>query len=62
MNEFKACGGVAAGLGVKFNVVLMKDFNDDEIKDLIELTRIYDADVRFIELMPIGEKSGICKG
>lgn len=45
----------SAGLGVKFNVVLMKDFNDDEIKDLIELTRIYDADVRFIELMPIGE-------
>lgn len=44
-----------AGLGVKFNVVLMKDFNDDEIEDLIKLTRIYDADVRFIELMPIGE-------
>ncbi|MGB5822992.1 MAG: GTP 3',8-cyclase MoaA [Proteocatella sp.] len=47
-----------AGLGVKFNVVLMKDFNDDEIEDLINLTRIYDADVRFIELMPIGENQG----
>ena len=50
-----------AGLGVKFNVVLMKDFNDDEIMDLIELTRIYDADVRFIELMPIGENQGYAK-
>lgn len=45
----------SAGLGVKFNVVLMKNFNDDEIIDLINLTKTYDADVRFIELMPIGE-------
>ena len=29
--------------------------------DLIELTRIYDADVRFIELMPIGENQGYAK-
>lgn len=49
------------GLGVKFNVVLMKDFNDDEIEDLIELTNIYQADVRFIELMPIGENQGYVK-
>lgn len=49
------------GLGVKFNVVLMKDFNDDEIEDLIELTKIYDADVRFIELMPIGDNQSYAK-
>lgn len=45
-----------AGLGpIKINTVLMEGFNDDEIEDFIALTKYEDIDVRFIELMPIGE-------
>ncbi len=40
---------------VKVNVVLVKGKNDDEIDDFIELTRELPIDVRFIELMPLGE-------
>lgn len=39
---------------IKINTVLIGGFNDDEIKDLVALTRD-GIDVRFIELMPIGE-------
>lgn len=39
----------------KLNVVLMKNFNDDEIPDFVELTREHPVEIRFIELMPIGE-------
>lgn len=42
---------------VKINTVLIGGFNDNEVSDFIELTRIRDIDVRFIELMPIGEAS-----
>lgn len=46
----------AAGFtGTKLNVVLMKDFNEDEIPDFVELTRRSPLEVRFIELMPVGE-------
>lgn len=41
--------------GTKLNVVLMKGFNEDEIPDFLELSRRYPIEVRFIELMPIGE-------
>lgn len=40
---------------IKINVVLIGGFNDDEILDFIELTKEKPIDVRFIELMPIGE-------
>jgi len=40
---------------VKLNVVLMKNVNDDEIGDFIKLTMDSPIQVRFIELMPIGE-------
>jgi len=40
---------------IKLNVVLIGDFNDDEIVDFVELTRNDDMEVRFIELMPVGE-------
>jgi len=43
------------GLGVKINTVLMKGVNDDEIEKLASLTLKYPIDVRFIELMPIGQ-------
>lgn len=38
---------------VKINSVLIGGFNDNEIKDLADLTRKYPVDVRFIELMPM---------
>ncbi|WP_162128390.1 GTP 3',8-cyclase MoaA [Flavobacterium phycosphaerae] len=40
------------GFRVKLNVVLMKDFNEDEIIDFIELTKHKNIQVRFIEFMP----------
>lgn len=43
------------GIKVKLNVVIIKGLNDNEIIDLINLTKEKDIDVRFIELMPIGE-------
>ena len=39
---------------IKINTVLIGGFNDDEIEDMVRLTQ-EDIDVRFIELMPIGE-------
>ena len=45
-----------AGFGrLKFNVVLIGGVNDDEIPDFVALTRERPVEVRFIELMPIGE-------
>lgn len=53
----KALAGISAALEadfdrVKINVVLMKDFNDDEISRFVEITGDKPIDVRFIELMP----------
>ncbi len=45
---------------IKINVVLIKGFNDDEVEDFVELTRDENIEVRFIELMPIGD--GIDRG
>ena len=45
-----------AGFGrLKFNVVLIGGVNDDEIPDFVALTRERPVEVRFIELMPVGE-------
>lgn len=41
-------------LKVKINAVLQQGMNDDEWRDLAELARDRAADVRFIEIMPIG--------
>ena len=43
---------IAEGFKVKLNVVLMKNENDDEILDFIELTKNHPLAVRFIEFMP----------
>jgi cyclic pyranopterin phosphate synthase len=40
---------------VKVNVVVMKGFNDDEIKDFARLSLTYPLHIRFIEYMPMGE-------
>ena len=46
----------AAGFdSIKINAVLMGGINDDEISALIGLTKDKPYEVRFIELMPIGE-------
>lgn len=42
-------------LPVKINTVLMKGINDDEIPNFIRLTNEMPIELRFIELMPIGE-------
>ena len=43
----------ASGIdNIKVNVVAMKEFNDDEILDFVEMTRHNEVTVRFIELMP----------
>ncbi len=39
---------------VKINTVLMKDINDDEIFDFIDLTTKMPVHIRFIEFMPFG--------
>ncbi|MDR1603333.1 MAG: GTP 3',8-cyclase MoaA [Gracilibacteraceae bacterium] len=45
-----------AGLSpVKVNVVLIGGVNEDEIEDFVNLTREEGVEVRFIELMPLGE-------
>ena len=46
---------MAAGMSpVKLNTVLIGGFNDDEIETLAEITVRYPVQLRFIELMPIG--------
>lgn len=51
--------GIAAahevGLKIKFNTVAMRGTNDDELADLAVFARTYDAPIRFIEYMPMGE-------
>jgi cyclic pyranopterin phosphate synthase len=43
-----------AGLGLKLNAVVIRDYNDDELVDLIEFARSLRAEVRFIEYMDVG--------
>lgn len=40
---------------IKLNVVLIGGFNDDEVEQFVAITQNQPIDVRFIELMPIGE-------
>lgn len=46
---------VDAGVQVKVNTVLQAGINDGEWKNLAELSRNRKLDVRFIEMMPIGQ-------
>jgi cyclic pyranopterin phosphate synthase len=63
-DEFDAVmRGIDAALSVgmhpvKINVVLIRDFNDDEIFDFVELTRDRPLSVRFIEYMPTNGAQG----
>jgi len=42
---------------VKINVVVVRDFNTDELPSFLKLAKEYPLHVRFIELMPIGISS-----
>lgn len=58
LNKVKNAINKCLSLGmepVKINTVLMKGINDDEVGDLINLTKEMPIHIRFIELMPIGE-------
>ncbi|MDI6839178.1 MAG: GTP 3',8-cyclase MoaA, partial [Rhizobiaceae bacterium] len=44
-----------AGIRVKLNAVALKDFNEDEIADLLRYAHGNDMDLTLIETMPMGE-------
>lgn len=44
--------GMRAGLRIKINTVLMKDFNEDDILPMLEWSKTTPIHVRFIEFMP----------
>ena len=52
---------IKKGFKVKINVVLIGGFNDDEIQDFVNLANDYVLEVRFIELMQIGETANWSK-
>ncbi|AIZ37201.1 GTP 3',8-cyclase MoaA [Parvimonas micra] len=52
---------IKKGFKVKINVVLIGGFNDDEIQDFVNFANKYDLEVRFIELMQIGETANWSK-
>ncbi len=56
LDEAQRCGFE----NIKINVVLMNGINNDEIADIVELTKDRNISVRFIELMPIGNPSFNC--
>ena len=54
----RALAGLEAALSagfekIKLNAVLIGGFNDDEIRELVDLTRQYPVDMRFLEMMPM---------
>ena len=56
----KAMEGLEAAIStgipsIKINAVVLRGFNDQELKDFVDLTREYSITVRFIELMPFDD-------
>lgn len=49
-----ACAMLPSG-NVKVNSVVMKNFNDSELRDFIQMTKDLPLDVRFIEWMPFND-------
>lgn len=47
-----------AGLKLKINAVALKGVNEDEIEDLLRFAHARDADLTFIEAMPMGDIGG----
>ena len=55
-----ACAAQSAGLApIKFNMVVIRGTNDDEVVDFARLTIEHPWHVRFIELMPVGEMEAL---
>ena len=52
LDAMKAC--IAKGIPTKINTVVLRGFNDSGLCDVAALSRDFNVDVRFIELMPIG--------
>ena len=51
---YDACAKLPAGR-VKVNCVVMRNVNDDELRDFVEFARDLPIDIRFIEWMPFNE-------
>jgi cyclic pyranopterin phosphate synthase len=55
----KVLGGIdaaqAAGLGIKINMVALRDVNEHEIPDMVEWAHARGFDLTLIETMPLGE-------
>lgn len=49
------------GFNVKINCIAIDGFNDDEIFDFINMTNYYPIEIRFMELLPVGEAKNIFK-
>lgn len=49
--------GLEVGLKIKVNAVALKNINDKELLDFVNFAYKYPLDVRFIEFMPIGNKT-----
>lgn len=55
----RVCAGIAAARAaglrpIKLNVVVMRGVNDDELQQMLEFAAAQQAQVRFIEYMPLG--------
>lgn len=48
-----------AKLKIKINCVLIDSFNEDEVLNIAQLAKSKEIHVRFIQLMPIGEKNSL---
>lgn len=47
-----------AGIGpIKINVLMLDGFNEDEISGWVELAKVRNISVRFMELMPVGDNA-----
>lgn len=46
--------GLAGFMGTKLNAVVMRGFNDDELVDLLEFSKVNGIELRFIEYMDVG--------
>ncbi|MBR5230205.1 MAG: GTP 3',8-cyclase MoaA [Firmicutes bacterium] len=53
LSSLRACAKYP-NLAVKINAVTLADYNYDEIESLAALAKDYIADIRFIEIMPVG--------
>ncbi len=50
------------GFYIKLNVVVMRGKNDDEVFDFVEFGLKHDIEIRFLELMQIGEAQNLSQG